>query len=315
MLTNVDRKNPKSPIFFECLVCDYNTSYKKDYNKHLLTQKHKKRINVDQMLTDVDQKNPKNPNTLICSCGKKYLYKQSLSIHKKKCISQTTDIIDINEPSDEMLDSKVVYEKIINDLVNTVQEQNKIIQEQHNTMKEMIPKIGNTNNGNINIVKIDNITLLNDKCKDALSINEFIESIEININDLMYTSKKGLPSGLSQILVERLNNLPLVKRPIWCSDKKRKKLFIKENEWSEDTNREKTKEAIKNLSVKQTKNINKYTKENPDWMQNDKKKDTYLSIVKNVTDPIVDKSDKIIYNLIETIHLSQEKNKLITESI
>jgi len=308
-MTLNDKKIPKNPANYFCSNCDYNTVSRKDFNKHLATDKHKKMTNDDEKSQKIAK--------YVCSCGKQYKYRQGLFNHTKKCNTTVTDIIEVKQKSEEIIEHKNGYEKIINDLINTVQEQNKIIQEQHNTMKDMIPKIGNSNinNGNINIVKIDNITLLNDKCKDALSINEFIESIDIDVKDLLYTAKKGLPNGISQIIVEHLNNLPLVKRPIWCSDKKRKKLFIKEEEWCEDTNQEKTKEAIKNLSVKQTKNINKFTKENPDWMQNDKKKDTYLSIVKNVTDPINEKSDKIIDNLIDTIHLSQEKNKLLAETI
>lgn len=314
-MTLSDKKIRKNPVNYFCEHCDYNTSDKKDFNKHNSTQKHIKRINDDKLMTNNDKKS-EEIRKYVCSCGKHYKYRQGLFNHQKKYHSNiSNDIIEIKDDNNE---HKIDYEKIISELINTVQEQNKLIKDQHNTMKDLIPKVGNNNvnnNGNINIVKIDNITLLNDKCKDALSMNDFINSIDINVKDLLYTSKKGLPSGISHILVEHLNNLPLVKRPIWCSDKKRKRLFIKEEEWYEDMNQEKTKEAIKNLSVKQTKNINKYTKENPDWMENDKKKDVYISIVKNVTDQITDKSDKIIDSLIDTIHLSQEKNKLLTESI
>jgi hypothetical protein len=177
----------------------------------------------------------------------------------------------------------------------------------------MIPKIGNTNNNSNNInIKIDNITLLNDKCKDAISMSEFINSIDIGVKQLLFTSQKGLANGISNLFIEQLNNLPLVKRPIWCSDKKRKKIFIKEDEWSEDTNQIKTKQAIKNLTVKQTKNINKYTNENPDWMQHDKKKDKYIEIVKEATSEMDEnKQTTIINSLLDTIHLTSDYRESI----
>lgn len=294
-----DIKNVKSGKQFSCEFCDFNTCNKFNYMKHLSTDKHK-------ILTDTDNKVPKNAKTYDCICGKSYKHRQSLLTHKKKCNDLSSDsetyetdgkiIVNMNKEDNNDKNYKEMFIEIMN--------QNKELQ---NIIKDLIPKVGN-NNGNINIVNntVNNLNLLNDKCKDAISMDEFIDSIEINVKDLMYTSKKGLPDGISHIFVEHLNNLPLVKRPIWCADKKRKKLFIKKDSWSEDTNQEKTKEAIKNLSVKQAKNINKYTKENPDWMQDDKKKDIYLSIVKNATNPITDKSDKIIDNIIDTIHLTSD---------
>jgi len=290
---------------YSCISCDYTTLNNYDYKKHLSTDKHKRLLNA------ID-KSQENPKLYACNCGKEYKHYSSMFKHKKKCNNVPADkdeksaeesIVQISNKLDKD-DKDDKDDKSYKEMFFEVMNQNKELQ---TIIKQMIPKIGN-NNGNISIVNntVNNLTLLNDKCKDAISMNEFINSIDIDVKDLMYTAKKGLPSGISHILVEHLNNLPLVKRPIWCSDKKRKKLFIKEDEWSEDTNQEKTKEAIKNLSVKQTKNINKYTKENPDWMQDDKKKDVYISIVKNATDQITDKSDKIIDSLIDVIHLTSD---------
>ena len=142
-----------------------------------------------------------------------------------------------------------------------------------------------------------------------------IEEIKELTSELLFTSKKGLVEGISNLFIEQLNLLPLFKRPIWCVDKKRKKLLIKEDVWSEDTNQEKTKDAIKSLGVKQTKNINKYTQENPDWMQDDKKKDMFISIVGQVTKEISDdKQVNVLNNLLDNVHLNDEAKKILQNS-
>lgn len=289
MLTNVDEKNAKKRIEYQCFNCDFLTSNKCDYMRHISTDKHKK-------LTIVDTKNAEVAKPHICDCGKEYKHRQSLSVHKKKCNILENAIVEKKEDPD--------YKELIMVLINENKEMRK-------TISELIPKVGNNNNNNnsnnnINI-KIDNITLLNDKCRDAISITDFIESIAVNVKDLVFTSQKGLTSGVSNLFLEQLNNLPLVKRPIWCADKKRKKILIKEEEWREDKNQEKTKKAIKDLTVKQAKNINKYKNDNPDWMTNDKKKEKFISIVKEATNELdEEKQMNIINNLLDTIHLTSD---------
>ena len=305
----------KSPQSFICSICDYITNDKKDYKKHLATDKHR-------ILINTDEKSAKNEKIYNCECGKKYKHSQSLYNHKKKCSFKEDEekkCSAIVEKTPEIVDIKINYEKIIMELIN----QNKVMQEQqkamheHNkamqeTIAELIPKVGN---GNINIVNnnnnISNINLLNEKCKDALNINDFIKMIEVDVDDLIHTSKKGLTAGLSNLFLEHYNNLPLLERPLWCVDKKRKKLLIKDGEWQEDKDQKKTKEAIKLLGSVQAKNTNKYTKVNPDWFDSDKKKELYMSIVKQTTDTVDDKLDKILNNLTDTIQLTDDmKDKI-----
>jgi hypothetical protein len=289
MLTNVDEEVAKSSNSYICKICDYITCKKFNYDKHLLTDRHKKLTIVDIKVAEVAKQH-------ICDCGKEYKHRQSLSVHKKKCNILENAIVEKKEDPD--------YKELIMVLINENKEMRK-------TISELIPKVGNNNNNNnsnnnINI-KIDNITLLNDKCRDAISITDFIESIAVNVKDLVFTSQKGLTSGVSNLFLEQLNNLPLVKRPIWCADKKRKKILIKEEEWREDKNQEKTKKAIKDLTVKQAKNINKYKNDNPDWMTNDKKKEKFISIVKEATNELdEEKQMNIINNLLDTIHLTSD---------
>ena len=227
----------------------------------------------------------------------------------------------------------------IGQLQNKIEEQNKIINEKDKTITELIPKIGggvnnnisantNTNTNSHNNIHantntntntnsnntVNNINLfLNENCKDALSIDEFVKKIEIKLTDLFVTKRKGLVNGISNIFIRSLSDLPAKKRPLWCSDKKRKKIFIKEDAWSEDVNNIKTKRAIKDVSFMQAKNVTKYTEKNPDWKEREDKKDEYMDIVKNTTTSIVDKEGDVINKMVDAIYLDDEGSKKMIE--
>ena len=126
------------------------------------------------------------------------------------------------------------------------------------------------------------------------------------MKDLLYIKRKGLVESITQLFTNELDKLPYIERPIWCSDKKRKRIFIKEEDWNEDLNNEKTKTAIKNINKIQSKNINKYKEEYPDCMNNDDHKDTYIHIIKETTTPLENKLEKIIDNFIDKIHFTNE---------
>ena len=313
-MTDDDLETKKNTNKYNCKKCYFITCKKTDYTRHLETQKHKNNKNDDLLMTDDDfknEKNEKNEKIYYCQCGKKYKYKQGIHVHRKKCNFKNS-LTDINENNQETAltttikeDSDISYKTMFLEMMK----QNKELQ---NTICEMIPKMGNTVNTTNNTNNINNINVtvfLNDKCKDAISMTDFIKTIDISLDDLYVTKNKGLIGGISNIFVNQLNKLPLVQRPIWCSDKKRKRLFIKEDTWTEDTDNIKTAQAIKSVSVLQTKNINKYTKEKPNWIKNDKEKDDYIYIVKTTTDTVEDKTNPIIDKMIDVIHLTTDKRE------
>lgn len=301
-----DSKIRKIPEMFSCITCDYNTRDKKDYNKHLSTAKHARLMKANAK----SEKSEKIRNRYTCQCGKDYKHSQSLYTHRKKCVLTLQACKDETGEAAASSDPEIIkpdYHKIIMELIM----QNKELQ---NTIKDIIPKIGtvsntsnisNTSNTNNINIKIDNITLLNDKCKDALSISDFIDSINITVQDLLVTAQKGLVGGLSHLFLEKLKSLPISLKPIWCSDIRRKKIYIKEDVWSEDINQQKTKAAIKTLAFNQNRSLPKYTQENPDWMEHDSKKDKYISMVKQSTEDLDDiKQTHIINNLLDAVHLT-----------
>jgi len=304
---------------YKCLICDFNTYKKNNYNRHLETRKHKTR-EILQNPNDLEQKE----HRFDCECGKSYKHKPTLYAHKKKCKLENEDkLITYDENNLNYKDMFLQLLQKTDTLHNLIIEQNKIIQEKDKTINEkdktineIIPKIGNTNsNNNINSHnKNINIQLfLNENCKDALSMDEFVKKIQISLTDLLFTKQKGIVNGISNIFIKNLNDLPHKKRPIWCSDKKRKKLFIKDKEWTEDVDNIKTKQAIKDVSAIQVKNINKYTEKYPDWKEKENKKEEYISIVKNTTSDVTEKNEDIINKLVESIYLDNESKKILNK--
>jgi hypothetical protein len=288
---------------YECIKCDYNTYNKTNYKKHLDTQKHYKLTNTYEILQKVAIKYK------CAKCFKEYSHKQSLFTHKKTCKMSEIQIINNTETlvKIEIEEEKIDYKQMFLEMFN----QNKELQ---NTIKEIIPKIGNNNTINSN--NTNNVSIqvfLNDTCKDAMSITDFIDTIQVSVSDLLYTKENGLVKGISNLFISNLERIPLIQRPLWCSDKKRKRIFIKGEEyWIEDINREKTNDLVNTISKIQTKNINKYVADKPNWMTNDKLKDNYIHIVKSVTDTMDNKIDKIIDNISDKIHLTEDiREKLI----
>lgn len=308
---------------FECDVCDYITGSKKDYSKHLDTIKHKKRTNTYEILPDTYKLPDLSAIQFRCDCGKIYKHRQSLYNHRKKCDFKNKEKIENFEKKDEIIKKTENNEELFEKITEIIQKNNektseyykelflKMFEQQTKLMTDIIPKIGNNNNTNShNTVKQKfNVNVfLNEQCKDAISLNDFVKNIEVSISDLLISKDKGLVKGISNLFIKHLNDLPIVQRPLWCSDKKRKKIYVKEETWTEDVDNNKTKKAIYNISKVQTGNINKYIEDKPNWKSSDNDKTTYIDIVKSVTDSVDDvKKEKIIDSIIDVIHLNEDK--------
>jgi hypothetical protein len=252
------------------MVCEYNTNNKKDFNKHLSTDKHNKKdkstkINVFQ------QEIPKNPQKIPkpfeCKCGKIYKERSGLWRHRQKC----------NEPL-----PKIFQTQLDPNLVVELLKQN---QELQKSLIELSKEKGITNNSINNNNKTFNIQVyLNENCKDALNISDFVNSIQLQLHDLEETGRLGYVDGVSKIITTKLNNLDATKRPIQCSDVKRETLYIKdEDKWiKEDDKKEKIKLAIKQIANKNIQQIPVWVKANPGCLNSESQKnDTYLQIVSN----------------------------------
>jgi len=260
MSTEILQKPPKK---FICNFCDYNTNNKKDFSKHLSTDKHKKKdkstnFNKFQLIT------PKNPQIFDCKCGKIYKERSGLWRHKQKCNKQECPELNANW---------------VIELLKQNQELQKSLIELSKEKTVTNNSITNSNNKTFNIQ-----VYLNEDCKDALNISEFVSSIQLQLHDLEETGRLGYVDGVSQIITTKLNDLDATKRPIQCSDVKRETLYIKdENKWiKEDDKKEKIKTAIKQITRKNIQQIPVWVKANPGCLDPDSKdNDTYLQIVSN----------------------------------
>ena len=288
MLTQKPQKTPKD---FYCKICDFVSSNKKDYERHLATDKHK-------MLTNVDKKTPKNPKPFQCECGKQYKHRQSLSVHKKKCKIINNEILEktsenkiINE-KDMMSVPKEMWERVMNHM-----------DKQQEALMSLSSKSSKTINNNFNIQ-----IFLNENCKDALSITEFVDSLQLKLEDLLYSKQNGAIEGISNVIIKGLNELDIEKRPLHCTDVKRETLYIKdENGWEkENKDKEKLKKAIFTTQQRQARLIKEWQNENPDWGDSMAKMEEFHQFVQKV---YMDdgEENKVIKNIAKNVHIDQKK--------
>ena len=218
-----------NPEQYCCKICDYNTTTIKDYNKHLLTRKHK-------ILTNP---NDKKSCVLSCKCGKTYKHTSSLCNHKKKCKFLTT--VDMVEKYNETSDK---------DLIMLLLKQNtQLITQNSELIKTNTGPNINTNNTNSNNKTFNLNFFLNDTCKDAMNIADFINSIKLQLSDLENVGKLGYVEGVSNIIVKNLNGLDVSHRPVHCTDKKRDTLYVKDNDiWEKDENKIHIKRVISKIT-------------------------------------------------------------------
>jgi len=273
---STNEKTQKNPDIFSCLVCHYKSHHKNDYARHLLTRKHK-------ILTNTNKKFQKtqDDNSYQCVCGHSYKFASSLCFHKKKCL-----MVSHSQKDDECNPLLVTTSTpvINNDIVIKLIEQNEKLQEQLISLsreKSVINNIvNNTNNFNLNL-------FLNEKCKDALNISDFIESLKITLDDLAYSKNKGLVEGITNVMIRGLRQLDIHKRPIHCTDAKRDTVYIKDCEkWEKDDNHEKMKDTIVKIANKERNTICKWVEKHPNWFDTEEMQIEYLTMVRNVCEPI-----------------------------
>ena len=284
---------PKIPNKFYCENCNFNTSRKSHYEKHLLTQKHKYLQNNDAVATK---------KKYVCDCGKEYNYRQSLYNHRKTCKGEKKENIIIQgENKDEM---KQLVFKLISEnqeLKNTVLQENKELRKQ---ISELIPKVGNTINSN-NKQKFNINVFLNEKCKDAISMDEFIDKIEVSMKNLLTTKEKGQVYGISNIIMENMNKLSLYERPLHCTDKKRETLYVKNNIWEKDDSKEHINKALKKVESKQLKNLNVWLEEHPNYMNNSLEQEEFAKLMSECGKSIDDGREKIIKKLCDNVYIEK----------
>ena len=278
---------------FSCNICNYVSNRKCDYNKHLLSKKHIK----NEILQNTTKNSKEFLNKIYtCKCGKIYKHHSSLYNHRKNC-----DFKECQEYNDKIMENKDSSE--LKTMLLQVMKENKDLQK---TILNLVPQIGNNINTTNNVKNKFNINVfLNEKCKDAISMDKFIESIEVSMNNLLTTKDKGLGEGLSSIIIDNMNKLSLYERPMHCTDKKRETMYIKNNEWLKDEKHEHVSKLLNCVENKQMKNIKIWMDEHPTFMENEKLQEEYINIVKNSTSSINECKGKAIKNVCEKVFLDK----------
>jgi hypothetical protein len=285
---------PKSCLKFYCKNCDYGTSKKSSYDEHLLTSKHQKSIFFNENL-------PKTCSDLICEiCKKKYKDKSGLWRHKKKCFKK-------EEEKEKIKKEEINQDPTDKDLIMLLIKENS---ELKNMMMEVIK---NGTNNTVNTVNSHNKTFnlqvfLNETCKDAMNIMDFVDSIKIQLSDIESIGELGYVNGMSKLIIKHLNALDENMRPVHCSDPKRDSLYVKDkNVWEkEDPDNKKIKKAIKYISHKNISALPEWRAKYPDCIYSDSlKSDQYNHIVVEAMggsgDNDAEKADKIIKKISKAV--------------
>jgi len=224
-------KTPKNAKEYFCQKCDFICSKPSDYNRHILTTKHK-------MMTNDDMKTPKNSKAFTCECGKEYKYRQGLSVHKRKCTYKevVNESNEVNDFEEESYPPTGIH-SMIGTLVKENQDFKKLLIEQSSQMMELAKNSQTINNNTTNNNTQFNLNFfLNDTCKDAMNITDFIGNMNVKIDELEYIGHNGYVNGMTKMIMDRLKDMDITKRPIHCTDIKRETMYIKDqDEWSKDT--------------------------------------------------------------------------------
>lgn len=262
---------------YNCECCDYKCSKKSHWAQHVLTRKHK-------MIQNGIYNDTKNSPTglFVCGCGRSYKFRSGLYRHRKKCLSFMEE--------DDFLENT----KDITTHVDTLgKKQVTMSLEQYETLvggiKKLIPLVEKgLENDASSITNINNINnklsinvFLNKHCKDAMNLTDFVENLKVNIEDLMYTKENGYAKGISNIFVKQLQDMEPTQRPIHCSDNKRMKFYVKDDDkWNKDAANTKIDQAVLDVDRKQWRAIKEWEKTHPGYESSNALYKEYMKLVR-----------------------------------
>lgn len=304
-----DKKTSKNINKFECLDCHFSCSKKGDWNRHILRAKHVYLTNSNRCVTI-------NTSTDIYNCdvcGKEYKSRNGLWNHKKKCNVEETP----NEPIFKQPTNTITPELVM-ELIKNNKELQQIILEQHTTLHNLVKNgVSNTTSLNSNNHNSHNKTFnlqffLNETCKDAMNIMDFVDSIKLQLSDLEKIGEIGYTQGISNIITTNLKALEVTQRPVHCTDKKRETMYIKdEDKWEkEDDNNTKLRKVIKRVANKNIKLLPTFREKYPEYSNSssrisDKYDHMVVEAMGGVGNNDVEKEDKIIRNISKCVMIDK----------
>jgi len=290
-----DAYNPSFSPKFYCDHCDIGCSKKSEWDRHLTTRKHKNKAEYLQKAPSYE-----------CTCGKSYKHRQSLFTHKQKCSGDPIE--------KEETETPVQQPSITNDMILTLIEQNKELQKQLIEMSKQTNVVNNNTTNNTMNNQFNLNVFLNEDCKDALNIADFVGSLKLSVNDLVQTGKLGFTQGITRIFVKALKELDVNMRPLHCTDIKRETVYIKDQDTWEKEDAEKTKlrNVIKQLARKNLKVLPEWQAENPEYRYLDTPENKQFmeisisSLGSEYQDEQEKMDDKIIRNVLKEVVLDKK---------
>jgi hypothetical protein len=317
MLTKNGQKSPKNICEYNCSNCNFTTGNKSKYSRHCLTARHIK-------LTTSYENGLNGPITFPCkNCNKNYKSRMGLWQHSKKCSPDSNkDVVTENPVIDTNLFMKLIQqnEKLQNLLIQQSNEHKTMLIQQSKENSVLVNKLierepGNNNNNTINGNVTNNNNkfnlnfFLNETCKDAMNIKEFMENIRITFNDLLKIGDEGFVNGVSDIFIKQLQDLDVSKRPIHCTDSKRETIYFKEDDvWNKD-DKEKTrlKQLIERVEYRNVAALRDWCNENPDAKVNNTPNNLLKDKIYFQTLQGDERTrDKIIKNMVKQITVDKE---------
>jgi hypothetical protein len=315
---------PNSATKYYCNFCDVKCSKKVDWERHIATRKHANRT----MSNNLEQEITPNftHNVFVCSkCNKEYKARNSLWYHEKKCnklvslpkddddddikneIKEDNITIEISKESSDVFEDIEYPEediKITKKMFMELLKDNKEMMKMIKSLSEHPQNINNTTNNNIKNNNNNTFNLnifLNEKCKDALNMSEFIDTLKITLEDLLFSKTNGISRGVTDVMIKGLKQLDIYKRPIHCTDLKRDIMYIKdEDRWKKDDNHHMMRDTIVQIADKERTALQQWAIENPDWVETERKQLEYLTMMRSICEPIENYENyerKIVKNL------------------
>jgi hypothetical protein len=301
-------KIAKNRHIYECKNCYYYTYNMYDFKKHNDTIKHKsvsEAMAIDNFSMDGDKKSPQKK--FIClNCNKEYKDNSGLWRHKKKSCEKTiyNENNNINKITPELILNVLQQNKELTDLV--VEQNKTIIELSKNNQNQIINSNINSNNKAFNLN-----FFLNETCKNAMNITDFVDSINLQLSDLEKVGEIGYVEGISNIIIKNLNALDETKRPVHCTDKKREIIYVKDQgQWEKDDNKCKLKKAINRIANKNIKLITQFREKYPECKKSDSKiSDKYNKMIIEAMggsgDNTNEKHEKIIRNIAKEVTINK----------
>ena len=321
------KKLKKNLPRFNCEICDFKCYMKNDWTRHLTTAKHLKQVKVSKMEIIGNKKLTKNllltQNSEECSssccCGKIYTTHSGLWKHQKKCpFLHIANPINTTNPTNPIIIANANSSQN-NDIANLTNMISELVKTNTDIQKSVIELCKNATTNNIvnNNINSNNKTFnlqvfLNETCKDAMNISDFIESVKLQVSDLENVGKVGYIEGISNIIIKNLQEMDIEKRPVHCTDQKREVMYVKDADtWEkEDANNKKLRKAIRMIAHKNICMLKDYREKYPDCENYDSKKnDQYNKIVYEAMggkgDNDYDKDTKIIKKIAKQVTIDK----------